>query len=127
MVSIADSERDRFWVRVDKSGGPDACWEWQGARNGQGYGIAYVRGLNTSGAHRIAYTLAYGPIAPGMVIRHYHCDNPACCNPSHLLEGTPAQNAQDRVDKGRTSKGAKHAAAIRAGWAKWGGPSQHRK
>ena len=127
MVSIPDSERDRFWARVDKSRGPDACWEWQGTRNEQGYGNAYISGLRASAAHRIAYTLAYGSIAPGMVIRHYICDNPPCCNPSHLREGTPAQNAQDRVDKGRSSKGAKHAAAVRAGMEKWGGPAQYIK
>lgn len=127
MVIISDEEQAQFWARVDKSGGPDACWEWQGARNRQGYGIASVRGVRASSSHRIAYILEHGSIAAGMLIRHYTCDNPPCCNPSHLREGTSADNAQDRVDKNRASRGASHAAAIRRGWERWGGPPTYQK
>lgn len=30
---------ERFWPKVDKSGGPDACWPWLGGINGDGYGF----------------------------------------------------------------------------------------
>lgn len=27
---MTPAEVERFWSKVDTSGGPDACWEWQG-------------------------------------------------------------------------------------------------
>lgn len=45
-------------------------------------------------------------------IRHT-CDNPRCCNPAHLLVGTHADNARDKVERGRqvhwTSTGSPRA------------------
>jgi HNH endonuclease len=35
-----------------------------------------------------------------MVICH-ECDNPPCCNPKHLWEGTYSENLKDAYDKGR--------------------------
>ena len=57
----------------------------------------------TVSAHRLAYTLHYGPIAPGMVIRHT-CHNPRCVKPEHLIQGAHAQNSQDMVRAGRSLK-----------------------
>lgn len=47
-----------------------------------GYGVC---GLNNKQyrAHRIVYEQTYGPIPSGLFILHT-CDNPKCCNPSHL-------------------------------------------
>jgi hypothetical protein len=104
----------RFWLQIDTSGGTDACWEWQGALDCGGYGIARVRGIHSSGAHRIAYILANGEIAKGLVVRH-SCDNRRCCNPAHHVLGTPAENAQDCNARGRHSRGAEHGEAVRRG------------
>jgi hypothetical protein len=30
---------ERYWSKVDKSGGPDACWPWTAGRSAGGYGI----------------------------------------------------------------------------------------
>jgi hypothetical protein len=53
-------------------------------------------------AHRVAWTLANGPIPAGMHVLHT-CDNPPCCNPGHLWLGTQADNMADMARKGRTS------------------------
>lgn len=98
-------ERDRFWRRVDISGGPDACWPWKARRNDHrgSYGIwdRRVDGKRVARqAHRVAYEMRVGPIPEGLLIRHT-CDNPPCCNPAHLIPGTAAQNSADMVRRGR--------------------------
>jgi hypothetical protein len=83
---ISDAD---FWDWVDQSGGPDACWEWQGHRTPQGYG-----------RHRRAYSLAVGPIPVGKMVLH-SCDNPSCCNPTHLRVGDAGDNIRDAMARGR--------------------------
>lgn len=86
----------RFQSKVDRSG--DGCWEWQGARFKNGYGMMRVGGLQKK-AHRIAFQLEHGREPVGSVC--HHCDNPPCCRPDHLFEGTPRDNTQDGYRKGR--------------------------
>ena len=92
----------RFWSRVDKSGGPNACWLWTGTIGHNGYG-RISRGLRTGKdayAHRIAWELTFGLIPDGLLACH-HCDNPPCCNPAHLFLGTNSDNMSDCAQKGR--------------------------
>jgi len=97
----------RFWTKVDRSGGPDACWPWMAARNRSGYGVFQIEGRQES-APRVAWALTNGPIPDGLWIRHT-CDNPPCANPAHLLPGTHLDNMRDRSERDRAPKGATHA------------------
>lgn len=91
---------DRLWPKV-QIGEPDECWPWQGAKV-EGYGlIGRSRAEGPALTHRVVLEDKLGrPITPGMVARHT-CDNPPCCNPSHLVEGTYSQNTRDMVERGR--------------------------
>lgn len=94
---------EKFWNRVDQTGGPNACWEWTGSKlKTGGYGQAYFSG--SWRAHRLAFFLTHG-FKPEAVC--HHCDNPPCCNPAHLFAGTKAINTYDMIAKGRHNTGPK--------------------
>lgn len=89
---------ERFWPSVDTSGGPEACWPWKGCRKPAGYGLVRDSG-RTIVAHHAAFFLTHGRWPDSLVC--HRCDNPPCCNPAHLFEGTQAQNMEDMKAKGR--------------------------
>lgn len=95
------TDPDRFWQRVDKSAGPDECWPYQGEFNNLGYGRFVIewnpRRVRVL-AHRLSFELTYG-IHPTVVM--HSCDNPPCCNPNHLTNGTQSDNLRDAEAKGR--------------------------
>jgi hypothetical protein len=97
---------ERFWSQVDKSAGPDACWPWTGSRSDSGYG-SFGLARKQIGSHRQSYLLTFGPIPDGLWVLH-RCDNPPCCNPAHLFLGTPGNNTQDALNKGRLTCGDSH-------------------
>lgn len=83
------------------------CWEWTGARNDDGYGRFFLSG--NKHAHRVAYELAVGPIAPGLVIDHL-CRNRCCVNPEHMEPVTRAENNRrgDRYAMGSWERSVTH-------------------
>ena len=78
---------------------PNGCLVWTGCTI-RGYG-QFTLHRKTYKTHRLAWSLANAqPVPEGMCILH-SCDNPPCCEPSHLRPGTNAQNSADMVAKGR--------------------------
>ena len=84
----------------------DKCWEWPGCR-ANGYGVT-TKGKRV---HRILYQMYYGEHDPTLLVRH-RCDNPACCNPSHLEIGTHQDNSNDWKKRGGIRKKTKHLSKI---------------
>lgn len=115
-------DADRFWRFVTLAT-PDSCWIWTGARTGGRDGVTYgtfARSRRSPGrrmiyAHRMAYCLANNvdpaTLSRATQVRH-NCDNPPCCNPRHLLPGTPRDNARDKVARGRALRGEQIFGAI---------------
>ena len=89
-----------FWSKVDKKGS-DECWNWNASTN-RGYGQFWI-GHTFVGAHRYAYESATNTKIPlGMSVLH-HCDNPLCCNPSHLYVGDNSDNMRDKSIRNRVA------------------------
>lgn len=86
-------------------GSSDECWPWLGPRNRWGYGRLTPVGSQEILMHRVAWERHNGREIPeGMVVRH-SCDNPPCCNPGHLVLGSPTQNRSDCVERQRHTYG----------------------
>ena len=90
--------RERF-----ERGAPDACWEWQGVLNHNGYGILGVKckaiGFRRDYlAHRLSYELHTGEGPDELHVLH-SCDNPPCVNPAHLRLGTHQDNMRDMWER----------------------------
>jgi len=95
---IPESKGVAFWNLV-QCGSPEECWPWRGMKDRHGYGVFKLSATAKITASRLAYILGHGEIGKAHVC--HHCDNPPCCNPGHLYLGTPATNAQDKVQRGR--------------------------
>ena len=98
---------ERMWAKIDRSGGPDACWPFIGARAGKGYGTMRLPANGARGrmvrVARLLLAIKLGrTIEPDEITRHT-CDNPPCCNPTHLIVGTVADNSRDAAERGKLS------------------------
>lgn len=98
---IGSTHADVLALGVDKRG-PDECWPWTKSVDRDGYGMI---GRRENGrtvmhkAHVVAFELEHGGPATANVL--HKCNNPPCCNPAHLYEGSHSDNRRDCVDAGR--------------------------
>lgn len=127
-IKLSPADEARFWSKVDKSAGPDACWLWTAYKCSRGYG-QFKLGRRMIKAHRAAWVITNGTIPLCRISACHKCDNPPCCNPAHLFLGTQKDNADDMEKKGRGKhiKGDSHYSRIQPerlargesnGWAK---------
>jgi transposase len=92
----------RFFPKVNFDGAKiveSPCWEWMAGRNDDGYGQFWINDRLIR-SHHFVFELVHGKIQKDKIILH-RCDNPPCCNPDHLSQGTDYDNAKDRVTRGR--------------------------
>lgn len=87
---------ERFWARMQRVG---ECLLWMGGRTPDGYGLVFLGDLPDGRqvneyVHRVAYRLRHGPIPSGLILRH-KCDVRNCCEDTHHLLGTDADNVED--------------------------------
>jgi hypothetical protein len=85
---------ERFWERLERL--PSGCWVWP-SKSPDYVQVRY--GTVKTAVHRIAFFITHGrwPEPCGL----HSCDNPPCCNPAHIFEGTREDNNADRDKKGR--------------------------
>lgn len=102
-INLTEKRIKYFWSKVDIKGS-DECWPWKGYRSSYGYGIIQFDHSNYS-AHRVSFYLKHGhfPKHGGC----HSCDNPPCCNPAHIFDGSQYRNVKDAFSKGRMTN--KHA------------------
>lgn len=95
---LTDRDIQRFHSKVDRSGGPSACWPWRDVPSSTGHGSMGVGGRKGRKvlAHHVAYELANGPIPSGLDVDHVchnadrgcyankKCPHRRCCNDAHL-------------------------------------------
>jgi hypothetical protein len=100
-IKLHGSIEERFWRFVDKSD-DDSCWNWFGQKiNGYGRISLGAKSLASDGSHRVSWKMHNKQEIPkGMFVMH-SCDNPSCVNPKHLSLGTPKDNSDDMIAKGR--------------------------
>lgn len=101
-LPFGSSRHELFLAKV-ACGAPDECWGWTAHRNARGYGQFHLDGGRLTLAHRYALALVVAPPFAGACALH-KCDNPPCCNPTHLYWGTRADNGRDAAERNRMSR-----------------------
>ncbi len=76
------------------------CWLWTGSVVGRGYGVFWDGERNVRATHYALKVYRELEVLKGMQACHT-CDVPPCVNPDHLFIGTPSDNMQDCLSKGR--------------------------
>lgn len=102
----------RFHCKYTKDAS-SGCWQWTSAKDKDGYGLFESQKGKTLRAHRFSVEYHTATEIPKGVLVCHSCDNPSCVNPEHLFLGSPKDNTQDMIGKGRkvNSSGEANGAA----------------
>lgn len=103
-------------AKLDRTGD---CWLWTGYIQDDGYATLKNYGKPEK-IHRVAYTLAYGPIPEGKLVDH-RCRVRHCARPSHLRLATNKQNMENLTPRDGRVRGVYWHKARR----KWMGRVTH--
>lgn len=95
-----DVTLERFWSKVDRSGGPDACWSWKAFHHPLGYG-SFAACRTKIPAHRYALASIARHMPDSETHACHACDNRGCVNPAHLHWGTRSDNLSEAASRGR--------------------------
>lgn len=105
---LFNSMNNNYERHVVRNG--NECWGWNGPFAKHGYALARFN-RKVRYASKISWMIHNGvdSIPKGIFVLH-KCDNPICSNPAHLFLGTPKDNMQDKIKKGRSNAptGDKH-------------------
>lgn len=77
------------------------CWEWDGCKNGKGYGLLSF-GRRAMRVHRLIMWILHDFDLKSELLVLHKCDNPPCFNPKHLFFGTNLDNQRDFWQKGKS-------------------------
>src|SRR6185503_15619587 len=98
-----DSNVDRIHRNTVAS--KNGCREWLTAKERGGYPLMMVKAHGRwfqFPVNRIVAALFHGlSLLDGDLFACHHCDNRACCEEKHIFVGTPKDNTQDMIRKGR--------------------------
>lgn len=100
-MSTSKTPKQRFEEKYTRKG-KNECWEWLTGKDKDGYGKFWMNNKDNR-AHQVSYVFYVGE-TKGLFVCHT-CDNPSCVNPNHLFLGTSQDNMDDKIRKGRDSKG----------------------
>lgn len=118
-MNFYQEELERFFAKVDTSGGAGDCQPWDGATTPKGYGMFYLRGQMSS-AHRVALMIATQVDGDGLDAGHLchdravergeceggnNCQHRRCVNPGHLHWQTRSENLRGRARKTHCPQG----------------------
>lgn len=114
---------DRFWAEVSVD--PETeCWVRTSGLSPLGYSRFTYEGKRWL-THRLVLWLATGELPVGKYACH-HCDNPPCCNPTHLYWGAPIDNVRDAQERCPTGMGRNRGDTCHVGHPLHTQPNGHR-
>lgn len=99
--------RKDIWKFIDRSGGNDACWKWNGAQGGRANELRPYFGCEGKRfiAYRLVWELVNGTPPPDDKMILHSCDNGrmpvGCCNPFHMRLGEVQDNSNDMKERER--------------------------
>lgn len=105
-LNFSDEEFN-FWIKIEIIDDDESCWEFTGSRHPEGYGSfrwlhPRTKKSTVTRASYVALTYATERIPENQ--SNHDCDNPPCCRPGHLYDGTHHENMQDRHVRNRYSR-----------------------